>query len=107
MRFTDFLSDIEFFSDKHDSSKIYAEYYLSLSDGTISKNKNFVSIDSPIFESYLRMVWLQNSDEKVTAREMIQEIRDRCLVFGNPDRVVPKVRTAGTLNEFIEYDLAD
>ena len=107
MKFTDFLTDVEFFSDKHDSSKIYAEYHGSLPDGTISKNKNFVSIDSPIFESYLRLVWIQNSGQKITARELIQEIRDRCFVYGNPDRVVPKVRMAGTLNDFIEYDLAD
>ena len=101
MKFKDFLTDVAFFSDKHDFSKIYAEYI------TPSKTRRFVSINSLQFESYLRLMQIPNMDEDMTAREVIQEIQDRCFVHGNPDQVVPKVRIAGTLNDFIEYDLAD
>ena len=107
MKFKEFLNEIEFFSDKNDFSKIYAEYYLPLSDGTPSKIRKFVSVDGEAFKSYLRLMEIPYIQKKTTADEIIQMIHDFCRVYGNQDKVVPKVRTAGTLCDFIEYDLAD
>lgn len=107
MKFKNFLSDVEFYSNIHNSTEIYAEYEVCAKRGGFSK-KCFTSIDSPLFASYLRMVEIPKMTEEISDKKIVQQIRDFCVTFGNEDKVSPKVRIAGSLiNDCIEYDLAN
>lgn len=106
MRLNGCLSDIEFYSNPHDPSAIYAEVIVPkiLSGG--DEYTMFVEFDDPKLKSYLRACVKPKVDEKTTVPMILEAAKDILTFRSNPDKVSPSVRTAGSLtNGLIEYDL--
>lgn len=101
------LEDISFYASNVDSDKIYAEYTVSRNEDKASAVRKFVEVDSPDFESYLRLVVVpKHPDKSVTASDIIQKIHDYARVFGGFKEVAVKVRTSGRLKDgYVEYAL--
>jgi len=108
MRIPGYLSMVDFYSDSHDPTVIYAEVVVpSIGDNNTSY-RMFVDINDERFKSYIRMFILPNININVSVSAIIQNVKDTITLGGNPDTVAPRVRTAGTLrNELLEYDLND
>jgi len=105
MKIEGFLENIEFISDIHDPTVIYAEFTVPSKDDR-PPCKMFVHIDDDSLKAYLRRFVLPDIDEKVSVSELIQDVKDEILLWGTPDRVAPRFRTAGTLRQgWLEYDL--
>lgn len=100
------IDGVEFFVDKDNDSKIYAEYAVPTLNGTKPKDKMFISLDDYRFASFLRSVIIPKSGMNAKAGDIIRNIRDNIITFGCDDIVDPKVRTAGTLKTgLVEYSL--
>ena len=68
--------------------------------------KLFTEIDDEKIKSYIRQFVLPDINENISAADLLQEVKDRLALGGNPDMVVPRIRTAGKLlTGLIEYDL--
>lgn len=107
MRFES-IDDVEFYTDKNNEMKIYAEYAVPALDGTASNGTIFVALDDMRFASFLRAVVIPKLGETARAAEIIQCVRDNIVVYGCDDAVDPKIRTAGNLkSDFVEYSLGD
>ena len=105
MVFTDYDS-IKFYSDVQSDTVIYAEFIIPSDGESMPDRKKFVKIDNALFASYLREIVIPDLTEKTSAGEIIRKVKDRISLWGNQDRVSPKVRTAGKLADgCIEYDL--
>ena len=106
MKIEGYLSDIEFYSNVHDPLTRYAEFEVpSLGDGGIA-HKMFVDMEDEKLLSYIRVFILPEVGGKASASVLLQEVKDLINLYGNPDTVAPRVRTAGKLCEgLIEYDL--
>ena len=100
------VSDVEFYVSKDDKRQIFAEYVIPAFDKASSDIRKFVSIDSPDFESYLRVFILPDSDDDLCVGDILQHIKDHHRIYGNKDTVTPHVRTAGKLKGgVVEYAL--
>ena len=107
MKIEGYLEDIDFISDIHDPTVIYAEFTVSSKDER-PPHRMFTHIDDDNLKAYIRKFVLPDIKEKVSVTELIQDVKDEILLWGNPDRVAPRFRTAGTLRQgLIEYDLND
>lgn len=105
MKIEGYLEDIEFISDIHDPTVIYAEFAVPSKDDR-PPYKMFAHIDDDSLKAYIRRFVIPNIKEKVSVTELIQDVKDEILLWGNPDRVAPRYRTAGTLRQgLLEYDL--
>ena len=68
--------------------------------------KLFAEIDDEKIKSYIRQFVLPDINEKTSVADLLQEVKDRLALGGNPDVVIPRIRTAGKLlTGLIEYDL--
>lgn len=106
MRLNGCLSDIEFYSNPHDPSAIYAEVIVPkiLSGG--DEYTMLVEFDDPKLKSYLRACVKPKVDEKTTVPMILETAKDILTFRSNPDKVSPSVRTTGSLTDgLIEYDL--
>ncbi|MBQ8903584.1 MAG: hypothetical protein IJY73_04735 [Oscillospiraceae bacterium] len=102
------LEGIEFYTHNDDSNKIYVEYTIPKSDNNPYDIYKLVPITSRYFESYLRGIHLQNNDAYSSAKEVIEDITDFNNNFSIPDKIEPRIRTAGNLmNGLVEYSLCD
>ena len=107
MKIEGYLEDIEFISDIHDPTVIYAEFAVPSKDDR-PPYKMFSYIDDDSLKAFIRRFVLPDIKEKVSVLELLQEVKDEILLWGNPDTVAPRFRTAGTLRQgWIEYDLND
>lgn len=97
------LSDVTFYVDATDKTRIYAEY--SKDDNRI----HFQSIDSADFASCLRIWYHQTATDNSKARvsEILTAIRDQFNYFGCYPAIEPRIRVAGSLATDLEYYLAD
>ena len=108
MRVEGYLEDINFLTDANDPSVMYAEFIVPAIGATAFPYKVFVDINDEKLKAYIRKFILPNiqDDEKITVSELLQDTKDILMLGGNPDRVAPRVRTAGKLkNGLVEYDL--
>lgn len=100
------IPNIEFYSDVQDDSIIYAEFIVPGEFDDEPDREKFVKINHPLLESYLRQMVIPKSKKKTSESKMIQSVKDVVTLYGNPDKVSPKVRTAGKLTGgLLEYDL--
>ena len=100
----EFFDGVEFYMSKDDKRQIFAEYVIPAFDKASSDIRKFVSIDSPDFESYLRVFILPDSDDDLCVGDILQHIKDHHRIYGNKDTVTPHVRTAGKLKDgVVEY----
>ena len=107
MKIEGLLEDIEFISDIHDPMVIYAEFTVPSKDDH-PPYKMFSHIDDDSLKAFIRRFVLPDIKEKVTVSELLQDVKDEILLWGNPDKAAPRFRTAGTLRQgWIEYDLND
>ena len=107
MHIEGYLEDINFLTDANDPSVTYAEFTVQAIGATDLPYKAFVDINDERLKAYIRKSILPNiQGEKISVSELIQDVKDVLLLGGNPDRVAPRVRTAGKLKEgLVEYDL--
>lgn len=108
MRIEGYLEEIDFFADVNDPTVTYAEFTVPAIGATAFPYKVFVDINDEKLKAYIRKFILPNiqEDEKITVSELLLGAKDILMLGGNPDRVAPRVRTAGKLNEgLVEYDL--
>ena len=108
MRIEGWLEKIDFFADANDPTVTYAEFIVPAIGATASPYKAFVDINDDRLKAYIRKFILPNieGDEKISATELLQDVKDIIALGGNPDSVAPRVRTAGKLKDgLIEYDL--
>lgn len=108
MHIEGYLKDINFLTDANDPTVTYAEFTVPAIGATSYPYKAFVDIHDERLKAYIRKFVLPNiqEDEKITVSELLQDAKDILMLGGNPDRVAPRVRTAGKLNEgLVEYDL--
>ena len=97
------LSDVTFYVDATDKTRIYAEYL---------KNDDrvyFQSIDSADFASCLR-IWYRDvagDDSNPSVKDILTRIKDDYNFYGEFPEIEPKNRVAGSLTDGIEYYLAD
>lgn len=100
------LPDVELYSSNVDKNKIFAEFIIPPWDEDDIEIYKFASVDSPEFESFLRMVILPERNDDKSECDIIEEIKDYHRLRGNKDTVSPRVRTAGKLRDgLIEYAL--
>lgn len=105
MKIEGYLENIDFISDVHDPTVIYAEFSVPSKDDR-PPCKMFAHIDDDSLKAYIRKFIIPGINEKVSVTELIQDVKDEILLWGNPDRAAPRFRTAGTLKQgLIEYDL--
>ena len=98
--------NIEFYTLEEDENKIFAEYIVPSNDDISPNVLNLRDIDSPKFSSFLRLEVIPNMDAKITANDIIREVRDYINVRGCEDVIITHMRTAGTLSdEVVEYAL--
>ena len=100
-KMSNIVANVVFYRDVYDSSTLYAEF--EIYKGTIV----FTSIDSPMFNSYLRMTAIGLKYYDLTTMKMKDYIRDYFTVIAPAPSVEAFVRTAGSLRSGIEYDLHD
>ena len=97
------LSNVTFYADATDKTRVYAEY--SKDDDRV----HFQSIKGSDFESCLR-IWYRDvagDDSKPSVKEIQTFIMDDKNYYGTFPEVEPKTRVAGSLENGIEYYLAD
>lgn len=97
------LSNVSFYVDSIDKTRIYAEYRKN--DDCI----HFQSIFSADFESCLR-IWYREAagdDTKPSVKEIQTMIMDEQNYYREFPEVEPRTRVAGSLAEGLEYYLAD
>ena len=97
------LSDVTFYVDSTDRTRIYAEYRKD--DDCV----HFQSITSSDFESCLR-IWyadVAGDDANPSVRQIQTWIMDQQNYRRKFPEVEPRTRVAGSLEEGIEYNLAD
>lgn len=100
------IPTIEFYCDVQDDSIIYAEFTVPGEYDDEPDRERFVKINHPSLESYLRQMVIPKLSRKTKESAIIQNVKDAVALWGNPDKVSPKVRTAGKLtNGLLEYDL--
>ena len=105
MKIEGYLEDVDFISDIHDPTVIYAEFTVPSKDDR-PPHRMFTHIDDDNLKAYIRKFVLPDIEEKASVTELIQDVKDEILLWDNPDRVAPRYRTAGTLRQgLIEYDL--
>lgn len=106
MKFSGLLSTVEFYADRNDSATYFCEFRTPGDGNTVPSQEKFVKITDEVFKSYLRSCVIPNMEEKISEKKILQEITDYFLLNGNDDRVSPRVRIAGNLQQgLIEYDL--
>ena len=99
---------INFYADSADNKVIYAEYVIPSINKHTQTREKLVRIDSPDFESYIRMIVYPQTDGSNSVSKMLQEIKDYFINYGCPDVISPRIRTAGKLSDgLIEYDICN
>lgn len=99
----DILQNVEFYVDAIDRSTIYARYQ---KDGECI---HFQRIDSADFQSCLR-IWysrIVSDGSEPNVSKIITYIRDDQNYYGEFPEVEPRTRVAGSLEDGLEYYLAD
>ena len=107
MHIEGYLENINFFADANDPTVTYAEVVVPAVGANNTPYRMFVEIDDEKLKSYVRLFVIPNINVKVTATDLIQEVKDIISLGGNPDTVAPRVRIAGKLAKgLVEYDKA-
>lgn len=99
----DVVANVTFYQDILNDEALFAEF--TMGSGVTYFNR----LESAKFKSFLRMKALEITDDKETlnAEAAIQYIRDYFTYNEDAERVDVYVRTAGNLEEGIEYSLKD
>lgn len=107
VRFDSGFPNIEFYADATNASRFFAEFSIP-EGGLTAPGTRFVDINDPVFQSYLRVFVLPQMGRNTAVKELLVELMDYFRLYSNPDKVSPRVRTAGSLRSGqIEYNLAN
>lgn len=102
------LNEIEFYSDPINPTAIYAEVVIPGDTSPAESYELFVDINDERLKSYIRLFVLGKNSSHLQVNPLLQNAKDIISLYGNPDQVSPRIRTAGTLRDgLIEYDLAN
>ena len=108
MQFDSDFPGVDFFADASDTTRFFAEFSVPMGGLAAPGSRKFVDINDPVFSSYLRVFVLPTIGRTASAKDLLQDLKDYFRLHGNPDKVSPRVRTAGSLRSGqIEYNLAN
>lgn len=98
---TSVVEDVVFYQDSVNDEALFAEFTMG------SGITYFDRLESRKFRAFLRMKALDLADESLNADATIQYIRDYFTYEEEAEKVEVFIRTAGNLEEGIEYSLKD
>lgn len=103
----DYLDDITFYSTESSSNNIFAEYVIPPINDTTCEIKRISHIDSVDFRYFLEYIVIPELKD-YAVKDIINDVKAFCNLYGNEDIVYPKTRTGGKLKDgLVEYALYD